>query len=77
MSREQSPDYTMDRNYDNRTITLHVKDVDKMANIIKASPELLEALKDLLDEIPTEVWEALPQYIQNQAIKSIAKATGA
>ena len=45
-------------------------------NLIAAAPDLLESLKNLLDEIPAETWEALPQYIQEQAIKSIAKAEG-
>lgn len=39
-----------------------------------AAPELLEALQDLLNEIPAETWELLPEYIQKQAIKAIAKA---
>jgi hypothetical protein len=40
--------YILEKDYDNRKITLHrIGDVDKMVNTIKSAPLMLEALKKI------------------------------
>jgi hypothetical protein len=46
------------------------------ARLIAAAPELFDAVGYILDLMPTEAWETLPQFLQDKIRDSYAKAQG-